>query len=132
LYYTSGILKWIPTEFNTTVVKRCGRFVKNVKSTANFQIVTDVKSYLLFNQNFLHYGKIKKHFAPSSRFPLRGFFGSHGQALETIAKRVVFIERFKESPITITDNVLIEFTGPIRAEGKGWTHVTPPDKAKSA
>ena len=53
----------------------------------------------------------------------KGFFGSHGQALELIALWMVFRERFGDSPIIITDNVLIEFSGLILATGNGWIHL---------
>lgn len=53
----------------------------------------------------------------------KGLFGSHGQALDLISKRMVFIERFGDSPIRLTDNVLIEFTGLIRPTDNGWTHI---------
>jgi len=57
----------------------------------------------------------------------KGFFGSHGQALELLAKRRVFIERFNDSPIRLTDGVLIEFTGLVKPTANGWIHIETPE-----
>ena len=50
----------------------------------------------------------------------KGFFGAHQQGLYIIAIHLAFQKRFGKSPITITDNTLIEFTSPITPSGDSW------------
>ena len=53
-----------------------------------------------------------------------GFVGVHAQACSYIALARVFKLRFGSHPFKITDTVIIEFSGPIKATETGWENVT--------
>ena len=53
-----------------------------------------------------------------------GFVGVHAQACSYIALARVFKSRFGSHPFKITNKVIIEFSGPIRATETGWEYVT--------
>ena len=52
----------------------------------------------------------------------KGFFGAHQQGLFIIAMHLTFQKRYGKSPITVTDNTLIEFTRPILQTGNTWAY----------
>jgi len=51
-----------------------------------------------------------------------GFVGVHRQALSVIALNMTFYKRFGKSPIKVTDNTLIEFTGNILLVNNNWIY----------
>ena len=51
-----------------------------------------------------------------------GFVGVHRQALSVIALNIAFNKRFGKSPIRVTDNTLIEFTGAILLINNDWIY----------
>jgi len=50
----------------------------------------------------------------------KSFFGSSRQALSIIALNITFNKRFGKSPISISDNRLVEFTELIHPKGDSW------------
>ena len=55
---------------------------------------------------------------------VKGFFGAHQQGLYVIAMHLTFMKRWGRSPITVTDNVLIEFTRSIDLVGGSWVYTS--------
>ncbi len=55
---------------------------------------------------------------------VKGFFGAHRQGLFIIAMHLTFNKRFTKSPISVTDNTLIEFTRPIDRVGDSWVYTS--------
>ena len=75
--------------------------------------------------NYLADFKTKSHAelcAAYNTSQLKGFFGSHQQGLFIIAMHLTFQKRYGKSPITVTDNTLIEFTRPILQTGNTWAY----------
>ena len=52
-----------------------------------------------------------------------GFFGVQAQGSRVIGLHLAFKERFGKSPVLVTNNTLLEFSGPIRAVGNSWEHI---------
>ena len=55
---------------------------------------------------------------------VKGFFGAHQQGLVVIAMHLTVMKRWGRSPITVTDNVLIEFTRSIDLVGESWAYTS--------
>lgn len=55
---------------------------------------------------------------------VKGFFGAHQQGLFIIAMHLTFMKRWGRSPITVTDNTLIEFTRSIDLVGDSWAYTS--------
>jgi len=75
--------------------------------------------------NYLEDFKTKSHAELCAAYNTsqgKGFFGSHQQGLFIIAMHLTFQKRYGKSPITVTDNTLIEFTGPILLIGNTWAY----------
>lgn len=51
------------------------------------------------------------------------FFGAYAQGCRIIGMHLAFKDRFGKSPIQVTNNSLLEFTGPIRSVKEGWNHL---------
>ena len=52
-----------------------------------------------------------------------GFFGVQAQGARVMGLHLAFKERFGKSPVVVTNNTLLEFSGPIRAAGNSWEHI---------
>jgi len=77
--------------------------------------------------NYLADFNTKSHtelFAAYNTAQGKGFFGVHQQGLFIIAMHLTFNKRFGKSPITVTDNMLIEFTRPIDRVGDSWAYTS--------
>lgn len=55
---------------------------------------------------------------------VKGFFGAHHQGLVVIAMHLTFMKRWGRSPISVTDNTLIEFTRSIDLVGESWAYTS--------
>ena len=49
-----------------------------------------------------------------------GIVGVHAQGLHLIAMRIEFLSRFKKSPVTLEDEIIIDLSGKIRFDGKSY------------
>lgn len=52
-----------------------------------------------------------------------GFVGVKAQAQAIVAINIAFIRRFGKSPINVSENLIIEFTGSIIIHDGIWIHV---------
>ena len=76
-------------------------------------------------KNYSHYSKLNNSelIQAYNKQVKCGIVGAHAQALDIIALRKAFLERFNKSPVTIEDEIIIGLSGKIREAKNSYYHM---------